>query len=265
MLGGAYAATDSSGGGKATASAKAKRGPKGPKGATGPTGPTGPAGANGKDGAAGPAGPQGPAGPAGTAGPAGAAGKSAAVTEIPAEQIECEGNGGALVKADAEVEICNGAPGEKGEKGDQGKEGEPWTLGGTLPSKKTETGTWSFNASSVDGETILAPISFPIRLAKALDGTHVHFQGLPTGEEFEKACPTSVKVPTAEPGELCVYNNSFDESTFVNAAFLDIFQPNSLDVGNKGAGVTGALVRFAFSGKEGELALGFGTWAVTAP
>src|ERR1700704_3299328 len=52
MLGGAYAASNS-GGGKATASAKAKRGPRGPKGATGPAGPTGPAGATGPSGARG--------------------------------------------------------------------------------------------------------------------------------------------------------------------------------------------------------------------
>src|SRR5258706_13999527 len=44
MLGGAYAASNNSGGGKASASAKAKKGPRGPKGATGPAGPAGPSG-----------------------------------------------------------------------------------------------------------------------------------------------------------------------------------------------------------------------------
>src|SRR5260221_553574 len=44
MLGGAYAASSNSGGGKASASAKAKKGPRGPKGATGPAGPAGPPG-----------------------------------------------------------------------------------------------------------------------------------------------------------------------------------------------------------------------------
>src|SRR5262245_60915 len=61
MLGGAYAASNNDNG-KATASAKAKRGPKGPKGATGPTGPAGPqgpAGANGKDGSNGANGQEG--------------------------------------------------------------------------------------------------------------------------------------------------------------------------------------------------------------
>ena len=44
MFGGAYAASNSSGGGKATASAKAKQGPRGKTGKTGPAGPAGPAG-----------------------------------------------------------------------------------------------------------------------------------------------------------------------------------------------------------------------------
>src|ERR1700729_4312957 len=75
MFGGAYAASNSASGGKATASAKAKKGPRGPKGATGP---------------AGPAGPQGPAGPAGAQGPAGAAGKDGVgVTSAPATTVEC--------------------------------------------------------------------------------------------------------------------------------------------------------------------------------
>ncbi len=79
MFGGAYAATNSSGGGKATASAKAKRGPRGPKGATGPAGPTGlqgPLGPAGSQGPAGPAGKAGPTGPAGNTGPTGATGNA---------------------------------------------------------------------------------------------------------------------------------------------------------------------------------------------
>jgi len=75
MFGGAYAATNNSG--KATASAKAKKGPPGPRGKTGPAGPAGaqgpagPAGAKGDTGAKGDIGPQGPAGPEGPEGEAG--------------------------------------------------------------------------------------------------------------------------------------------------------------------------------------------------
>jgi Collagen triple helix repeat (20 copies) len=60
----------------------------------------------------GPAGATGPAGPAGTAGSAGAQG-------VP------------------------GKDGKDGAPGEAGPEGSPWTVNGTLPSKKSETGVWS--------------------------------------------------------------------------------------------------------------------------
>jgi hypothetical protein len=78
--GGAYAAT---GGGKATASAKAKQGKQGKTGKTGPAGPAGPAGSAGQAGAKGDTGPkgdtgaqgpQGEPGPRGEVGPTGPAG-----------------------------------------------------------------------------------------------------------------------------------------------------------------------------------------------
>jgi hypothetical protein len=75
MFGGAYAASNSSNNGKATASAKAKKGPRGPKGATGPAGP---AGAQGPAGAKGDAGANGSNGAAGATGPTGAKGATGA-------------------------------------------------------------------------------------------------------------------------------------------------------------------------------------------
>jgi hypothetical protein len=80
-------------------------------------------GKNGKNGATGAAGSAGAAGPAGPQGPAGTAGAKGE-----------DGTNGTNSK--------EGPKGEKGEEGKQGKEGEPWTAGGTLPSGKTETGTW---------------------------------------------------------------------------------------------------------------------------
>lgn len=69
MLGGAYAANNAaSGGGKATASAKAKRGPKGPKGPKGDTGSQGPPGLQGPKGDTGSQGPPGPPGAPGKTG-----------------------------------------------------------------------------------------------------------------------------------------------------------------------------------------------------
>src|SRR6188472_2090585 len=110
MFGGAYAASNSSGGGKATASAKAKKGPRGPKGATGPAGPAGPAGPTGAKGDAGAPGANGTNGAPGTPG---AAGKSVTSeqfegTDEPSE-AECEEAGGVEFKsASPTTYACNG-------------------------------------------------------------------------------------------------------------------------------------------------------------
>lgn len=137
LSGGAYAASSNSGG-KATASAKAKRGPTGPKGPKGAKGATGPAGA------------------AGLAGPAGAPGARGATGPIGPTGI--------------------GSTGPTGPTGPTGQEGSPWTAGGVLPVGKMETGTWAFNAAAA-GVEVAAPISFPIKLAGELEEEEVHFQG----------------------------------------------------------------------------------------
>jgi hypothetical protein len=268
MLGGAYAANNS-GGGKATASAKAKKGPRGPKGATGPAGPTGPAGANGKDGASGKEGPQGPAGPQGppgTAGPAGAAGKSVTSTPIPAEPTEtlCKGYGGAEYLVEDALEgttICNG------------EEGSPWTDGGTLPPGATETGFYFGEGGkhtitteykvineaeeeetkqeviNVGSDTLNVPISFPIPMAtNVLEGHVFHGEGTQTEgteAEFTKHCPgLSFKAPAVlSPGDLCIYENPGETAPFVGA-----FRTLS---GNAGAALAGAFLRFALDVSKG--------------
>src|SRR5438128_9675848 len=127
MFGGAYAASNSASGGKATASAKAKKGPRGPKGATGPAGPQGPAGLQG---------PKGDSGAPGSNGAPGAAGKSVVIgnaapgCDFGGKSVEVEGN------AASKKEICNG---------EEGPAGSPWTLEGTLPSGSTETGAYSIS------------------------------------------------------------------------------------------------------------------------
>lgn len=255
--GGAYAASGG-GGGKATASAKAKKGPRGPRG---PKGAPGAPGAPGTQGTQGPAGPQGPAGAPGPQGPPGAPGApglSVAVKEANGVE-ECPDVGGSIVevatKPETEKEVCNGAEGEKGDPGD------PWTLGGTVPSGKTLTGTWAFIAPSGSGESIFAPISFPIPLASFPAGpSHVHFEG---EAGFESACPGLVTNPTANAGELCVYRNEFGFETLVNAKFERIVPPTSAE--NPEGSKVGAVLVFSFTGTPGEVARGLGSWAVTAP
>lgn len=200
-------------------------------------------GANGKNGAA---------GPAGTAGAAGAATAGAGGPQGPA------GPGGA---AGAKGET--GAPGAPGAKGTTGS---PWTAGGTLPSKATETGTWAFGPLPA-GTNQIAVASFPIPLSKSLDGSHVHLinpAGMEVlfGEPPTEVTPTqcgspvgTVAEPKAEPGNLCVYIVSLSEAEGFSEGIVN-------PEGAGGAGVTGALMTVA--GLPAERAeSGHGTWAVT--
>jgi Collagen triple helix repeat (20 copies) len=261
MLGGAYAASNDSGGGKATASAKAKRGPRGPKGAAGPAGPAGPTGPAGPQGPAGAKGDAGAKGEKGDIGSTGAPGKSVTVTPIDTGEPECSDLGGALVEEQgggSSVEVCNGKNGEDGE------EGSPWTDGGTLPPGETETGTWAFTAtragttgaiSSFNGAWV--PISFPIPLATALGENHVHFA---KETNFLDSCPGETENPQADPGEFCVYTGFFP----VNNADSPLIIKMNETIGTETAG---AFLNFIIKGNtpETQPVTSFGTWAVTAP
>jgi len=246
MFGGAYAASNSTSGGKATASAKAKKGPRGPKGATGP---------------AGPAGAQGPAGPAGAKGDAGANGSNGA-----------DGAKGA-----------NGATGNKGATGAAGATGATGFSGftSTLPSGKTETGTFAFKETAPLER--LEPISFPIPLAGSLGESAVHVINADGSKELSvtgEVTPTKCGValtpagttenPAAAPGNLCVYLKSL-EGALTSSGLIT--NPSSEpceaagclpDFGGPGAGagVSGALLHIE---PIAEVQSGYGTWAVTAP
>ncbi len=271
MLGGAYAASDNGGPGKATASAKkGPRGPRGPKGPAGPQGPAGPAGP------AGAKGDKGDTGAAGSNGKDGSNGKSVTVTQIPEGELACDELGGAELKqegAGSGVDVCNG------------EEGSPWTAGGTLPPGETLTGAWAFNGSSGGEEWV--PISFPLPLSEELqpgdwrpaagggpieDPGEVHYinpagkevlvneEDFTTVERNSDACKGTAAVPTAEPGHLCVYASVREKSiVYGNFSFAQPGNANLLAKG--GASRTGATMRaFTEAGARGR-----GTWAVTAP
>jgi hypothetical protein len=188
-------------------------------------------GANGKTGAAGPTGPAGAAGAgtAGAQGPQGAAG-------------------------------AKGEPGAAGAPGTNGKDG---TTGftETLPSGKTETGTWSFSAPVEGG--VFVPISFNIPLEGPLNQAHTHYI-LTNGKEQhgteelpQTVCTGTVAVPTALPGNLCVY-----QSAFVLNVKFSIFDKSSAPSGEPGADAVGAALVFTAEASEPRIATG--TWAVTA-
>ncbi len=199
-------------------------------------------GANGKNGTAGPAGPAGAAG-AGTAGAQGSAGAAGAKGET-------------------------GATGAKGEEGKAGKNGapgapgEPWTAGGTLPSEKTETGTWSF-AGGPEG-SVFTSISFTLPLTKALGAAEVNYVEA-TGNGT--TCPGSLASPSATAGNLCVYQGYTAGVTgehhvvpTYKGYLLEILKSEPV---LEGAGTSGAILIFARH--ETEIPIVEGTWAVTAP
>ncbi len=229
MFGGAYAASNSSGGGKATASAKAKKGPRGPKGAKGDTGPAGPAGPQGAAGASGRDGANGEDGEDGKDGEDGQDGEN--------------GN--------------DGADGTPGATGATGPEGSPWTDLGVLPPGETETGAWAFGqvtagAAPGPGGGIYTSISFPIPLPTPLGESNVHYLSAATPPSTE--CPGNTANPTAAPGHLCVY-------TADEAGSFEILIANTAG-SELGAEKSGALLAITqvLAGAKGS-----GTWAVTAP
>jgi Collagen triple helix repeat (20 copies) len=244
MFGGAYAASNSSGGGKATASAKAKKGPRGPKGATGPAGPAGAQGPAGPAGAKGDAGAAGSNGTNGSPGAPGAAGKSVISAEFegtnePAGE-PCEEKGGSSFEVQGsgvKTYACNGAEGEGG--------GGSGGLPETLPAGSVETGAWAAEASeSANVEFVSTALSFNIPLAEVPQAMYI--PPPPTVNPDPVHCPGTAVNPQAASGWLCVYANTQIDGGAVSK-FIQPFK-------------TGA--RLSFGELEG-LAINYGTFAVT--
>jgi hypothetical protein len=192
-------------------------GKPGAKGAQGPSGPQGSSGANGKDGLNGKDGAVGPQGPAGPEGSAGA----------------------------------KGAPGAQGPAGPAG----PTET--SLPSGKTETGLWAVRGRGITEEggkitggvkRTYATISFPLKITTP-NLYKITFIG--EGQSPTTECPGSSTSPSAEAGNICIYDNRL-----VN--FVQPFpEYNSLDEFSSG-------VIMVFEPEPGQDAFGFGSWAVTA-
>jgi hypothetical protein len=154
-------------------------------------------------------GPRGPAGPQGATGPAGR----------------------------------DGAPGKEGQAGLEGKAGSAWTAGGTLPSGKTETGTWAFTRNA-PGEIRIA-LSLPIPTTEPLKAVRLHFSG---EEDPSSNCRGSVAKPEADPGFICVYSDLHDGPL----------------TGVGPVRTSGTVLIFASTGTAAPQ-VDEGTWAATAP
>lgn len=208
-------------------------------------------GAPGTPGAAGSKGDNGAAGSNGTNGTNGANGTSVTTTAIPTSSATCGHNGGVEVKSASPTQnVCNGTTG----------------FAESLPSEKTETGTWSYGPVPTGANHVRFQVSFPTPLAT---GVHVavHYIKLvetePGSEEFELGhptaeCPGTAAHPEAVPGNLCLYAAIGTEEP--GATTLSSIDPISGEGGK--AGAVGAAVTF-FGNTAGSQ--GFGDWAVTAP
>jgi hypothetical protein len=250
MFGGAYAASNSSGGGKATASAKAKKGPKGPKGAKGATGPAGPAG---------PAGAKGDAGANGSNGSNGADGQSVNGTPIAAGGACGAGVAGVKYTVGAtSTNVCNGKNGTNGVTG----------FTATLPSEQTETGAYFLGTEDGNGQWLGFPattISFPIPLPSPIVEAKTHFIAAGTNpsacENTEHTGAPSAANPEAPPGEVCVFESGLNPAPTWTAA-VEFINPGTT---GGGAGTTGTMIVREPPATEAAGAFSYGTWAVTAP
>jgi hypothetical protein len=243
MMGGAYAASN---GNPLASASKAKKGPRGPKGHKGDTGPAGPVGAQG---------PVGAKGDKGDNGSAGANGKSTETVSFtgskgPIGGVTCTAGGVEVKSASATTLICNGKNGTNGQTG----------FTETLPPGKTETGAWAVGPARLAGP-FRVPISFNIPLAAPLASTNVHYinaagKEVPTpGVEVDSTvCNGTALVPTADPGNLCVYAGFEFELLLSNNRIIQVDETS-------GASAVGAVLQIQATEENGG---GTGSWALTA-
>lgn len=213
-----------------------KVGPAGAQGLAGSAGPQGPAGLAGK-------GEKGERGETGSEGKAGANGASVTGKEFTGEKGSCKEGGSEFTAAEnKKTYACNGSP---------------WTVGGTLPSGKTETGTWGVSGVapfSAGGEFMFASISFSIPLETA-PTPNIIGEGEGEGEGKVSPlitggqCQGNHGSPGATAGNLCIFVTRQH-----GVASLLMWEGNS--------GKTGGLVQVAFANKEAFTFVN-GTWAVT--
>ncbi|MFZ1155228.1 MAG: hypothetical protein WAN93_10020 [Solirubrobacteraceae bacterium] len=198
----------------------------------------------------GPAGAAGAVGPEGKAGAPGAAGKDGA-----AGLTGKEGSQG-----------LQGSQGPQGPKGATGATGEPWTAGGTLPSGKTETGTWVYRGNKENGAVGSDAVSFTIPLTNTSNVEFVYTKAATPPTH----CTGSAAAPTAPSGYLCVYN-ALEEEPFGKPGSATFVGTNNGEefsfAPGPAVGKEGALLNFE-TVHIGEstipYAIAEGTWAVTA-
>jgi hypothetical protein len=186
-------------------------------------------------------------------GAAGTPGKSVVSAEFSGAHAGCsEERGGSefeVASSGVKTYACNGSP---------------WTVGGTLPSGKSEKGEWA-TVSTVTAakEVLYSPISFTIPLGATVTGHFIGTNEELAGETNESPaiasgeCKGNPGNPEAAPGNLCIFSGNLSKAEpALGIGFMDA---------GKGAfgevGAVGAVVVLYSTGAG--VANGSGTWAVT--
>jgi hypothetical protein len=96
-----------------------------------------------------------------------------------------------------------------------------------------------------------------------IEGNNVHFFVVGEAAKAGEGCGEgTAEKPEAEPGNLCVFTSEASPEIEPGTVHIsDTGLPNR----KEGAGTTGANLRYNVKEAPGGLALGEGTWAVTAP
>jgi hypothetical protein len=172
--------------------------------------------------------------------------------------------GDAGAKGDTGSEGKQGAQGIQGIQGIQGKQGiqgSPWTVGGTLPAKETETGHWSATASWPTVESLPSQISYNIPLAKPSE--HVKYlnkaetEGSAGSGECELVGSGFAAIPVAPPGYLCVFTQ------VAELGQVQYIGPGPFEAGHDST--SGAFIWSLTEAFEGVFGTSMaGVWAVTA-
>jgi collagen type VII alpha len=141
-----------------------------------------------------------------------------------------------------------GYRGYAGAVGLTGATGLPGASGftSTLPTGKTELGTWAGNVGSSASSPYYVPVGFDIPLAAKPVTSFVAVGGASTA-----ACPGSVAKPQAASGNVCIYE------AHLSGVSIGALDPNASG-GSTGSDVYGTLI--SLTGSSG---FGYGTWAVT--
>ncbi len=145
---------------------------------------------------------------------------------------------------------AHGTNGTNGATGPAGPTGAPGATGftSTLPTGKTELGTWGGNMGASTSSPYYIAISFNIPLAAAPAINVIAVGGASTA-----ACPGTVGAPAAASGNICIYEAHLSAGTT-----MFTFNPN-VDGGGAGFGVYGGILALSTPATG----FAYGTWAVT--